>query len=158
MNIFIGCILLFLSACDLTLSPERIAVIYMKSRYFDPPYAYKMLKPGQISKEDFLLKHEEMLRIKDYNLQTVISFKVISSKKINEKSKAVTVETTRPDLKKIFSGFYQEKLVNNWSRGQIKEQMSFRLKDINAPEEKLIDEIFLEKTSHGWRILLKKPN
>lgn len=154
MRITLIFLIIFLQACSFTLPPERIAVIYMKSRYFDPPLAFKMIKEGQITKEEFLLQHEEMLRIKDYNLQKVIKFNVVESTKIDDTHIAVKVETIRPDLKKIFSNFYEEKLLKKWEQNEIKAEMKRRLFDPNSSKEQLVELINLEKTKHGWRVIL----
>ena len=155
MNRYLCLLFLFLFSCSWKVTPESVATLYMKNRYFNPSNAYRMIKPGQITKSAFLLKHEEMLRIKDYNLKSIIKFKAIKTE-THSNGVIVTVETIRPNLRKVFSSFYQEKISNNWNKKQIRIEIMKRLKDPKCPKETLIDQIQLEQTPTGWRVIVLK--
>lgn len=143
-------LLILFTSCS-RLTPEEAALKFMSLRYEDPLAAYKMIEPKDISQADFMRQHEEMLRVKEYQIHEVIKFKTLSVKK-EATLTLVEVETTRPDILKIFKGFYEEKLAGGWKREKIKEEMLKRLKAKDAPTEKIKNQVRVEEKEKSIRI------
>lgn len=132
---------------------EQVSINFMKKRYFNPLEAYE-LTSKEITQSDFMRRHEQMLRIKDYELENIISFKIKKSTNINDKTKEVVITTTRPNIQKIFAGFYLEKVkMKNLDSTKIKKIIKQRLEAKNAPTEDIDYSLTLVKEVSGWKVI-----
>lgn len=148
-------ILLFLTCLFIFHEPsaEKTAMNFVQYRYFNPVKAFELTDKKNTQLE-FMRKHEQMLRIKDYELHDIIKFKVKKSSIINKNTIEVIVQVKRPHIQKIFSGFYLEKINKSiQSHNQIKKIIKSKLSDPNAPTETIDYPILLVKENSTWKIV-----